>query len=294
MKGKKDLIFEIGTPADSLYLILEGRVRLNLGTPETRIPFNHLVEQGFFGEVCIEGGAPIHLYQAEAVANCTLLKIERQAVLAVANQFPNLKEKLVKEASRMRRRAEQVLIGHRLPPTDLPSETAARLVRATNLLVIDMDRCTRCDQCVQGCTASHQGHPRFHRANPDLRIGKFEVAGACVHCADAPCLEECPVGAIALLGNGSVQILRDRCITCRKCETACPFGVIEYFPPVNAADGASARIDDYAVSHKCDLCLTPQRDPPCVVACPYGAAQRGSPSQFFGGLKSMARFTDPD
>jgi Fe-S-cluster-containing dehydrogenase component/CRP-like cAMP-binding protein len=290
-----DVFFEEGAAADGLYLILDGRVRLNLGGPGERIPFNHLVENGFFGESCVEEGAePRALYQAEALTRSNLLKIERPVVRELVKSFPDLKQKLIREKERMRRRAEQVRVGRRLPPAHLPHGTAGRLMRATNLLVIDMDRCTRCDQCVRACTESHQGHPRFHRANPDFRIDRWEVAGACVHCSDAPCLEACPVGAITLLENGSVQVVRDRCITCRKCEPACPFHVIEYHPPVGAADGASAKQDDYVIAHKCDLCLTPDRDPPCVVACPYGAAKRGAPSAFFPGLKSMARFSEPE
>jgi Fe-S-cluster-containing hydrogenase component 2/CRP-like cAMP-binding protein len=292
-----DIIFQEGTPANELYLILEGRVRLTLKAEEDRIPFNHLVENGFFGEDCIreksDDPEPIRLYKVEALTNCNLLKLGRLPVEAIATNYPDFKNKLIWESARMRRRAEQVRLGHRLPPVDVPPDMAAKLMRATNLLVIDMERCTRCDQCVQACTASHQGHPRFHRANPDFRMGRWEIAGACVHCCDAPCLEGCPVGAITLLENGSVQVLRDRCISCRKCERACPFGVIEYHPPIDKADGSSAKEDDFVVAHKCDLCLTPEREPPCVVACPYGAAMRGAPSGFFPGLKSMARFTSP-
>jgi len=290
------VIFEEGKPADGLYLILEGRVRLNLENSGKQVVFNHLVEDGFFGESCIEKGSDArHLYQAMALTNCTLLKIERPTVLALANQSSDFKNKLVWEAERMRRRANQVRLVHRLPPADLPPpETTAKLMRATNLLVIDMDRCTRCDQCVQACTESHQGQPRFHRANPGFRIDQWEVAGACVHCSDAPCLEACPVGAIIMLENGTVQVLRDRCISCRNCARECPFGVIEYHKPIDTADGASAKPNDYVVANKCDLCLTPERDPPCVVACPYGAAKRGDPSTFFKGLKSTNRFTDPE
>jgi Fe-S-cluster-containing hydrogenase component 2/CRP-like cAMP-binding protein len=269
-------------------------VHLMYERPKEQIVFNHLVDNGFFGESCIDRESPLQHYQALALTNCNLLRIERTAVLEAAKDFPEFGNKLSWENARMQRRAQQVRLGRRLPPAGLPPEMAAKLVRATNLLLIDMDRCTRCDQCVHACTEAHQGHPRFHRANPEYRFGQWELAGACVHCSDAPCLEACPVGAITLLANGSVQVLRDRCISCRKCEPACPFGVIEYHPPVNPGDGASAKETDYVVSHKCDLCLTKDRDPPCVVACPYGAAKRGEPSQFFPGLKSMARFTDPE
>ena len=150
-----------------------------------------------------------------------------------------------------------------------------------------MTRCTRCDQCVQACAAAHDDRPRFHRANPDLGVGHLEVAGACVHCTDAPCLEECPVGAITFRPSGAVHIHRNRCIGCRNCVPVCPYHVIDMYPPTGApGDGKSLRPPvQTLLATKCDLCLT-HKDPPCVVACPYAAAERGTPEQFFPGITS--------
>jgi Fe-S-cluster-containing hydrogenase component 2/CRP-like cAMP-binding protein len=297
---KGDVIFQAGQEADALYFILQGKYRVVRPGPGGTLVTNHLEEDGYFGEACALSdaqGQPLKRSAAvEALSRGTLLKLERAAVLKLCERFPAFQERLRREGLRAMRRDRARQSGQRVPPQEPPLEIATRLQVTTNLLVIDMDRCTRCDQCVQACATAHEDRPRFHRANPDLRFGKWEVAGACLHCSDAPCLEDCPVGAITFLETGAVQIHRSRCIGCSKCASACPFGVIDMYEPAahHPQDRASLPANKTAVATKCDLCLTVDRDPPCVAACPYGAAQRGSPEEFFPGLRGWARLTDPE
>jgi carbon-monoxide dehydrogenase iron sulfur subunit len=93
------------------------------------------------------------------------------------------------------------------------------------------------------------------------------VPVTCALCADAPCVEACPVppdeqGRRALYRDPTLRTIRndlDRCIGCRSCAAACQAqrgGVIEPDP----ATGKPTRI--------CTLC---DGDPRCVKACPYGA-----------------------
>ena len=126
---------------------------------------------------------------------------------------------------------------------------------------------------------AHDMQPRFHRANPGMRFGKWEVAGACMHCLDAPCLEACPVGAITFLDDEAVQIHRTRCIGCRACAKACPFDVIDMYPRTSLPDASSLSplYQPVTVANKCDLCLTKDHDPPCVAWCPYDAAGARGP-----------------
>jgi Fe-S-cluster-containing hydrogenase component 2/CRP-like cAMP-binding protein len=286
-----ELIYDQEQPADALYLILGGKFRISRKMPggETML-INHLERNGYFGESCFEEGAR-HRSRVEAITRGQLLKIPREVVVRLAKEYPAFGEKLRREAERMRHRDTQLEAGYRLPPPDLPPQTASKLMRATNLLLIDMGLCTRCDQCVRACGEAHEDRPRFHRANPELRFGKWEVAGACVHCVDAPCQHACPVGAITFLNTGAVQIHRDRCIGCKQCAEACPFYVIDMYPPAVPEDAPSLSLPKMPnVATKCDLCLTQDRAPPCVAACPYGAAQRGSPIELVPGIKGYAEF----
>ena len=242
-----------------------------------------------------QGQPPQRSATVEALSHGVLLRLERPLVRQLCERFPAFRERLLREGQRAMRRDAARISGRRVPPQEPPLEIAVRLQVTTNLLVIDMDRCTH---AISVCKLRHR--PRrpavLHRANPDLRFGKWEVAGACLHCSDAPCLEECPVGAITFLEGGAVQIHRNRCIGCTKCASACPFDVIDMYPPAdnNPLDKTSLPANKFAVATKCDLCLTDTRNPPCVAACPYGAAQRGKPEEFFPGLRGWARLTDPE
>ncbi len=86
----------------------------------------------------------------------------------------------------------------------------------------------------------------------------FNLSLACNHCAEPVCAEVCPTGAIARRADGLVLIDRERCVGCRYCAWACPYGAPQY--------------DEHSgTMTKCDLCadqLAVGRPPACVAACP--------------------------
>src|SRR5204862_85380 len=68
------------------------------------------------------------------------------------------------------------------------------LFEAQNLLLIDLENCTRCDACVRACAQAHDGVSRLLRDG--LRYEHFLVATACRSCRDPLCMTQCPVGSI--------------------------------------------------------------------------------------------------
>ena len=86
----------------------------------------------------------------------------------------------------------------------------------------------------------------------------FNLSLACNHCAEPVCAEVCPTVAIARRADGVVLIDRDRCVGCRYCAWACPYGAPQY-------DERAGKMT------KCDLCaddLASGQPPACVAACP--------------------------
>src|SRR3989440_10703899 len=98
----------------------------------------------------------------------------------------------------------------------------------------------------------------------------------CKHCANAPCHEACPTGAIIRTEFDTVYVQQDICNGCGYCAVACPFGVI-----------ARDEKGDHT-AHKCTLCYDRLKDgfePACAKACPTDSIQFGEVEQ----LKEQAR-----
>jgi Fe-S-cluster-containing dehydrogenase component/CRP-like cAMP-binding protein len=151
-----------------------------------------------------------------------------------------------------------------------------RFVNGTATMLIDLERCTRCDECVRACADAHDGNPRFIRHGPE--VGRFMVANACMHCTDPVCLIGCPTGAIhRATADGQVVINDQTCIGCATCASSCPYQNIRM---VEIRDGAGARMHDeksgLAVmkATKCDLCVEQMVSPACEYACPHDALRR--------------------
>lgn len=151
-----------------------------------------------------------------------------------------------------------------------------RFINGTKAMVIDLDRCTRCDDCVRACAASHDGNPRFLRNGQTF--DHWMVAHACMHCADPVCMIGCPTGAIHRNIAGGMVVINDlTCIGCGTCASSCPYENI-FMVPIRDLTGSPV-LDTETRSPilkatKCDLCAEQRNGPSCVRACPHDALSR--------------------
>lgn len=117
-------------------------------------------------------------------------------------------------------------------------------------------------------------------------VFSYYVSTACYHCEEPPCMDVCPASAITKRDDGIVLIDADKCIGCRYCEWACPYG--------------APQIDDSGVMTKCDLChdyVDAGQKPACVSVCPMRALEFGDMDELrakYGDLVSVHPLPDPD
>ena len=151
-----------------------------------------------------------------------------------------------------------------------------RFINGTEAMLIDLDRCTRCDDCVRACASTHDNNPRFLRQGPQHE--NWMIAGACMHCVDPVCMIGCPTGAIARdQTTGSVLINDQTCIGCGACANSCPYQNIRM---VDVRDKKGNLLVDETTQKpiskatKCDFCAEQTGGPACQRACPHDALYR--------------------
>jgi anaerobic carbon-monoxide dehydrogenase iron sulfur subunit len=126
-------------------------------------------------------------------------------------------------------------------------------------LAVYAEKCVGCRLCELACSFEKTGefNPTYARIRISvLREDASYVPVVCMQCNEAWCWRVCPSGAISRdTATGIVKIDGERCVGCRMCTLACPFGTITYFNPEGRAI-------------KCDEC---NGKPECVQLCPTGA-----------------------
>lgn len=136
------------------------------------------------------------------------------------------------------------------------SESVASAVTHGRILV-QPERCTGCRNCELSCSLKNYGEvnparARIHivRSVEDNIITTVQVV--CQQCEDPLCMAMCPAGALSRHPDTHAVVVDcDKCLGCRTCVEACPFGA----PSVDPRTGKS---------EKCDLC---GGDPTCVKFC---------------------------
>lgn len=154
---------------------------------------------------------------------------------------------------------------------------------AVKTLFVDPSRCIGCRACEAACREcdSHKGESMIMVDFIDRQLSVATQPTVCMHCQDpvAPCAQVCPVLAIQISPDGVVQQAEpSRCIGCRNCVYACPFGVPKF--------DVEARL-----MKKCNLCYDRTSQglrPWCAQACPTQALWYGDYEEFVNQREGRA------
>ena len=123
------------------------------------------------------------------------------------------------------------------------------------VLSIDISKCTGCRACEYACSFVHTG--AFNRWDSRITISHFLedfifIPSVCTQCEEAYCVKVCPTQALSRnRETGVVEFDPNKCIVCKQCVIACPWGSIKL-------NHTGREII------KCDLC---GGDPECVKVC---------------------------
>ncbi|RMD92556.1 MAG: 4Fe-4S dicluster domain-containing protein [Calditrichaeota bacterium] len=279
-----EIIMQEGQPVDALYMVRSGFVKLQQRMGEGNIVVSYLSKGMTLGEIeLLNPDLKGAHFTATSVENTELVKINKNDFKNILKRYPDIEKMLweyavarIKEAGYNRKnlaRSEFI-------------ETALMegLVEGNSILVIDLEICTRCDDCVRGCADTHGGIPRFVREGE--KYENLLITRACYHCEDPLCLIGCPTGAIRRAGIGEVVEIDDRlCIGCQTCAKNCPYDAITMYevggvwPENMVPEGLRGK--ERLLATKCDLCYSTGHGPACVSNCPHGCAIRvGSVEEF--------------
>lgn len=160
----------------------------------------------------------------------------------------------------------------------------------TKAVLVDLIRCIGCRGCQVACKSWNDKNAEqtvnlgFYDNPPTLssdtwtiiRFTELEYENSfhfvfhkiqCMHCQQPACVSVCTVGALTKTADGPVTYDRDKCIGCRYCQYACPFGVPKF--------DWNQR---FSLISKCNFCadrLAMGLEPACVKVCPADALVYG-------------------
>ena len=283
-----EVIVRQGDAADAFYLVRLGFVKVSERHPGGDVVLNYLGRGSYFGEMGLLGGG-IRTATCTALDHVDVVRIAGGDFNLMLSKFPAIRaglEQVARDRADMNRR--RVASTEHVPITDFLNQG---LMEAQSLLLLDLEKCTRCDQCVRACADAHDGVTRLVREG--LRFDKYLVATSCRSCRDPLCMVGCPVGSIRRRNSMEI-IIEDWCIGCGLCARNCPYGNLNLHPfTVQVPDPAQpARL--IATTKKkatgCDLCME-HAEPSCVYACPHDAAHRVEPLTFFAGMLEAKQTT---
>lgn len=272
--GKGEVIIREGEPGDCLYLVRSGFVKISRGPLDHEKILTYLREGSYFGEMALIRDEK-RSANVVAMTDVEAVYIGKEEFQDILNMYPEVADEIKKTITSRDKKAKKISTDERLAKA-MSFVVKKGLAQAREILVVDLEKCVGCDNCVEACDAV-RGHPRIERRGS--RLGRFLVPTSCFHCENPECLL-CPVGGIVRDKNGEIHHT-ELCNGCGGCARRCPYGNI-LIVKLDQEDGTgkwgrlktkrNKKKKAKQAVVKCDMC-TDYRNMACVYNCPTGAMQ---------------------
>ena len=312
---KGDVIAREGAKADRFFIVRAGFVRVSrtvTGASEDEV-LAYLGVEDFFGDQELAAVADAYAATVVALEPVECIAVPRVAFWKLNQQHPELFAEF-RRYQISRREQQGILANSKTSMAFVKEVLESGLGQARSALIINLDSCVRCGNCVQACDDLHgysrlarRGKKMTRRIDLDKRAHEsLYFPTSCLQCATPECMVGCPTGAISRDPGGEVFI-RNTCIGCGACARGCDFGNISmakarHEVEVSLIDmvlgktqgGVAPRSDTPAVKKsadlvavKCDVCFE-RHHAACVYNCPTQSILRIDPRTYFAELARIA------
>ena len=308
---------------DSVFLVRAGAVTFHshVGTDSSgkaRVD-GYLMDNSSFGEEGLWESGAVWTGSYRAHTEVELLVLPIAAIKSRFAESPEVMAQLA-EAAEAVTRADR---GDEMHGDQLHGMLHRGSVKGGEALVINLEKCVRCNACVESCVAVHaDGIPRLSKsgfrvaAEANTTAKPISLVTSCYHCQTPGCMMACSYGAIRRDPQGLIRIVEDNCVGCAMCVDACPYDVIRLTDPKDAQAENESMLSRIPLIGK----LMSQASPPkeeskrgvgfhkpgevkgravkcdrceglpfeaCVYNCPCGAIERVEPSVLFNAAKGQ-------
>ncbi|MFO1029644.1 MAG: cyclic nucleotide-binding domain-containing protein [Planctomycetota bacterium] len=323
------VIAKAGEPADAVFLVRAGAIACVVAGDAGERTLAFYKGNATFGEHAVATGDPRWPADYKALMRTALVRLPARAFAQLGG---NQQGSLLRAANRLIGRDEAEAartgsatdVGSRGQLDELHVMVERESVKGGRALVIDRQKCVRCNMCVESCVAVHDDHePRLSKVGTPVATDEVLVT-ACYHCETPQCMLSCEYAAIRRDPQGRVRFEYDNCVGCAGCIDGCPYGVIRlvepkpapppepsFFarlpllgklfgggakaasappPPTTEAQrsaGAGGKLTAVAgKTLKCDLCAGLPFEA-CVYNCPTTAITRREPQSLFDRRRGL-------
>ena len=162
----------------------------------------YLRKGDYVGEIGLLLGEPWPM-SLTALEHVELVRIGREDFNRALDASPRIKDELqAVVVDRLKERGFALRNPRAVESLAIAMDTG--VIHGESVLLIDLNTCTKCDDCVRACADTHGGTPRFVREG--IRVSHYSVPTACYQCTDPVCMIGCPTGAISR-PLGTLQVL---------------------------------------------------------------------------------------